>query len=101
MEPKVGGKMKFSFHKRDKDKFAEGAISEFIPDKKVSYTRGDSYEPDFPRTVVTWELEKIENNKTSLKLQHTVFIADEKAKQYDEGWSHFLDELIKYCEKTK
>jgi uncharacterized protein YndB with AHSA1/START domain len=48
---------------------------------------------------VTWELEEIENNKTSLKLLHTGFKADEKAKQNDEGWSHFLNELVKYCEK--
>jgi uncharacterized protein YndB with AHSA1/START domain len=77
LEPKVGGKMKFSFYKnskrgnqdhgRDKDYFHEGTISEFIPNKKISYTWEDSYEPDFPRTVVTWELEKIENYKTSLK----------------------------------
>jgi hypothetical protein len=26
--------------------------------------------PDFPRIVMTWELEKIESNKTSLKLVH-------------------------------
>jgi hypothetical protein len=37
--------------------------------------------PDFPRIVVTWELEKIENNKTSLKLVHTGFNVDEKAKK--------------------
>ena len=109
LEPKVGGKMKFSFYKnskrgnqdcgRDKDKFAEGTISEFILSKKISYTWQNSYEPDFPRTVVTWELEKIDNDKTNLKLLHTGFKPDEKVKQYDEGWSHFLNELIKYCEK--
>jgi uncharacterized protein YndB with AHSA1/START domain len=111
LETKVGGKMKFSFYKnskrgtqecgRDRDYFHEGTITEFILDKKISYTWEDSYEPDFPRTVVTWELEKIDNDKTNLKLLHTGFKADEKVKQYDEGWSHFLDELIKYCEKTK
>jgi uncharacterized protein YndB with AHSA1/START domain len=111
LEPKVGGKMKFSFYKnskrghqecgRDRDKFAEGTISEFILNKKISYTWENSYEPDFPRTVVTWELEKIENNKTSLTLLHTGFKAGEKVKQYDEGWSHFLNELAKYCEKIK
>ena len=110
LEPKVGGKMKFGFYKnskrgnqdhgRDKDYFHEGTIIEFIPNKKISYTWEDSYEPDFPRTVVTWELEEIENNKTSLKLLQTGFKADGKVKQYDEGWSHFLNELKKYCEKT-
>lgn len=41
---------------------------------------------DFPRIVVTWEL-KIESNRTSLKLVHTGFNVDEKAKKYNEGWS--------------
>jgi uncharacterized protein YndB with AHSA1/START domain len=81
LEPKVGGKMKFSFYKnskrgnqecgRDRDYFHEGTISEFVLNKKISYTWEDSYEADFPRTVVTWELEKIENDKTNLKLLHT------------------------------
>jgi uncharacterized protein YndB with AHSA1/START domain len=111
LETKVGGKMKFGFYKnskrgnqecgRDRDYFHEGTITEFILNKKISYTWEDSYEPDFPRTVVTWELEKIDKDKTNLKLLHTGFKADEKVKQYDEGWSHFLNELIKYCEKTK
>jgi uncharacterized protein YndB with AHSA1/START domain len=34
----------------------KGTISEFIPNKKISYTW--ECEPDFPRTVVTWELQK-------------------------------------------
>ena len=85
----------------ERDKVKEGIISEFILNKKISYTWEDSYEPDFPRTVVTWELEKIDNDKTNLKLLHTGFKVEEQAKQYDEGWSHFLNELIKYCEKTK
>ena len=111
LETKVGGKMKFSFYKnskrgnqgcgRDRDKFAEGTVIEFIPNKKISYTWEASHDPDLPRTVVTWELEKIDNEKTNLKLVHTGFKADEKVKGYDEGWSYFLNELIKYCEKTK
>jgi uncharacterized protein YndB with AHSA1/START domain len=111
LETKVGGKMKFSFYKnskrgnqecgRDTDKFAEGTVTEFILNKKISYTWENSAEPDFPRTVVTWELEKIDNDKTNLKLLHTGFKPDEKVKQYDEGWSYFLNELKKYCEKTK
>ena len=104
LEPKVGGRMKFSFHKEENSECRqgsthEGTITEFIPDKKISYTW--ECEPDFPRTVVTWELERIESNKTSLKLLHTGFKADEKANQYEEGCSQFLNELVKYCEKTK
>jgi hypothetical protein len=54
---------------------------------------------DFPNTVMTWELEGIENNKTRLNLFHTGFKVDEMAKKQNEGWSHFLTELKKYCEK--
>ena len=55
--------MKFRFYKnskrgnqdhgRDEGYFHEGTISEFNPNKKISYTGEDSYEPDFPKTVVT------------------------------------------------
>lgn len=109
LEPKVGGKMKFTYYKnsergkdcgRERDKFHEGTVTEFIPNKKIFYTWENSDEPDFPRTVVTWELEKVENNKTSLKLVHTGFNADEKAKKYNEGWS-YLNELVKFFGENK
>jgi uncharacterized protein YndB with AHSA1/START domain len=43
LDPKVGGKMKFSFFKTDSeyrqmDYFPEGTITEFIPNKKLSYS---------------------------------------------------------------
>jgi hypothetical protein len=41
----------------------------------------------------------MENNKTRLKLLHTGFKPDEAAKKHDQGWSHFLAELTKYCAK--
>ena len=103
LEPKVGGRMKFSFYKdlknthRDMDYFPEGTITEFIPNKKISYTWEHPNVPDFPRTVVTWELEKIENNRTKLKLVHIGFKAGKMLKEHDEGWTYFLDELAKYC----
>ena len=79
----------------------KGVSSNLFQIKKFPIRGMIRYEPDFPTTVVTWELEKIENNKTSLKLLQIGFKADEKVKQYDEGWSHFLNELVKYCEKAK
>jgi uncharacterized protein YndB with AHSA1/START domain len=104
LEPKVEGKMKFSFFKTDSeyrqmDYFPEGTITEFIPNKRLSYSWHEPNIPDFPNTVVTWELERIKNNKTRLNLLHTGFKADETAKKHNEGWSHFLTELKKYCEK--
>jgi uncharacterized protein YndB with AHSA1/START domain len=107
LEPKVGGKMKFSFYKKNSDDhrrmdyFPEGTIIEFIPNRKISYTWEHPNIPDFPRTVVTWELEKTEDDKTTLNLLHTGFKVDKMFKEHDEGWSHFLNKLVKYCEKTK
>jgi uncharacterized protein YndB with AHSA1/START domain len=111
LEPKVGGKMKFSFYKKNPERqnmdfFPEGTILEFIPNKKISYTWEHPNIADFPRTVVTWELEKAGNDKTTLKLSHTGFRKGEQGKkkmfkEHDEGWSHFLNELVKYCKKSK
>jgi uncharacterized protein YndB with AHSA1/START domain len=104
LEPKLGGKVKFSFYKdkerehREFDFFPEGTIIEFIQNKKVSYTWQEPNTPEFPRTVVTWELEEIENNKTRIKLLHTGFESG-KLFKHDEGWSYFLYQLQKYCEK--
>jgi uncharacterized protein YndB with AHSA1/START domain len=104
LEPKVGGKIKFSFFKTDSeyrqmDYFPEGTITEIIQNKKISYTWQEPNIPGFPNTVVTWELEKMDNNKTRLKLLHTGFKPDETAKKHNEGWSHFLGLLSKYCSK--
>jgi uncharacterized protein YndB with AHSA1/START domain len=104
LEPKLGGKVKFSFYKdkerehREFDFFPEGTIIEFIQNKKVSHTWQEPNTPEFPRTVVTWELEEIENNKTRVKLLHTGFESG-KLFKHDEGWSYFLYQLQKYCEK--
>jgi uncharacterized protein YndB with AHSA1/START domain len=105
LEPKVGGKMKFSFFKTDSqyrqmDYFPEGIISEFVPNKKISYTWQEPNIPDFPKTIVTWDLERIDNDKTRLRLLHTGFSPDEIARKHNEGWSYFLSELTKYCQKT-
>ncbi len=106
LEAKVGGKMKFSFYKGKEDEHedcsgAEGTIIDFIPNKKVSYTWEKHDAPDFPRTVVTWELEEIENGRTRVNLLHTGFESGKLFKQHDEGWSYFIDRLRKYCEKKE
>ena len=101
-----GGKMKLSFYKknsekRDMDYFPEGTILEFTPNKKISYTWEHPDIPEFPRTVVTWELEKIENNKTRLNILHSGFKADKMVKEHDEGWTYFLRRLEKYCKERE
>jgi uncharacterized protein YndB with AHSA1/START domain len=104
LEPKVGGKVKFSFYKmnteyRQIDYFPEGTVIEFLPNRKISYSYREPKITSFPNTVVTWELEKIDNNKTRLNLSHTGFRAGEIIRKHDEGWSYFLVELTKYCQK--
>ena len=106
LEPKVGGKFKFSFYKdstrscgkRDGDSVSEGKILELVPGKKLVYTWKWANAPEFPQTVVTWDLEKIGQNKTRLTLTHTGFTGAEEssksAKDHDEGWSMHLNELI-------
>jgi uncharacterized protein YndB with AHSA1/START domain len=104
LEPKVGGKVKFSYYKADTehrqiDYFPEGNVTEFLPNKRISYTYREPNIASFPNTTVTWELEEIENDKTRLMLSHTGFRAGEIFRKHDEGWSHFLVDLKKYCQK--
>ena len=83
------------------DYFPEGIITEFLPNKKISYTWQEPNISNFPKTVVTWELEQIDDNKTRLNLLHSGFRPDETAKKHDQGWSHFLNELKKYLAKIE
>ena len=102
---RVGGKVRFTFKKEDRDHSAEGTVKEFIPNKKVSYTWQLNDTPGFPETTVTWELEEIDGNKTRVELVHSGFTGKEEGKlsftEHDKGWSYFLGRLQKYCEKTK
>lgn len=111
LEPKVGGKFKFSFFKdsarscnnRDDDYISVGKILEFVPNKKLVYTWQWQDTSDFPETIVTWELEQIHPNKTRLKLTHSGFTGKEpshkSAQDHDAGWSIHLAELIAYYKK--
>lgn len=111
LEPKIGGKFKFSFYKdsvracgkRDGDSFNEGKILEFVPNKKLVYTWAWTDVSDFPETIVTWELEQMGKNKTRLTLTHSGFTGKEpshkSAKDHDQGWSNHLNELVAYYKK--
>jgi uncharacterized protein YndB with AHSA1/START domain len=107
---KIGGKVKFYWYKErskelDRDYHPEGTVKEFIPKKKVSYTWTLKDIPNFPETTVTWELEKIDTNKTRVVLIHSGFTGKDEGKlsvrERDKGWSYFLGRLKEYCEKTK
>lgn len=110
LEPVVGGKTKFSYYKdskrtttcaRDHDKVNEGKVLEFVKNKKLVYTWQHMDVPDFPETIVTWELEEISKNKTRLTLTHTGFTSKTQVKDHFEGWSFFLGELVTYCKKNR
>jgi uncharacterized protein YndB with AHSA1/START domain len=113
LEPKIGGRVRFSFykekseaeHERKMDYLQEGIVKEFIPNRKVSYTWQLKGIPEFPETTVVWELEEIEANKTRVELTHSGFTGKEEGKlsftEHEKGWSYFLGRLEKYCEKTK
>lgn len=91
LEPRVGGKVRFSFFKEksaaehQRDFLQEGTIKEFIPG--------------------FWELEEIDNNKTKVVLNHSGFTGKEtgklSSKEFDNGWTYFLDRLEKYCKTNK
>ena len=108
LEPKVGGKFRFSFFKEkskelERDYSPEGTVKEFVPNKKVSYTWQLKDIPEFPETTVTWELQEIGANKTRVELVHSGFTGKEEGKlsfrEHDQGWSYFLGRLEKYCQK--
>jgi uncharacterized protein YndB with AHSA1/START domain len=104
LEPKIGGKMKFTFYAKntenlDRDFFPEGEIIEFVPNKKLSYTWRPNHIPNFPRTIVTWTLEEIGKNKTRVTLIHSGFTGApyEMFKEHHLGWDYFTAKLITHC----
>ncbi|MDH2908028.1 MAG: SRPBCC domain-containing protein [Candidatus Nitrosotalea sp.] len=111
LEPKLGGKSKFSFYKdsdrrhteMDADVISEGEVLEFVQNKKLVYTWQWKDIPDFPETIVTWELEQLDKNKTKLTMTHSGFTGREKGKMsfenHSQGWTFFLNELASYCTK--
>lgn len=105
---RIGGQVRFSFSKErskdlDSDYSPEGIVKEFIPNKKVSYTWQLKDTPEFPETVVTWELEEIEPQRTKVALVHSGFTGREggklSPKEHDKGWSYFLARLKEYCQE--
>lgn len=113
LEPKEGGDVLFTFlkdksdkldkhlHKLDKDYHVVGKIIKIVPNKELSYTWKHKDIPDFPETIVSWQLERLEVNKTKVILTHTGF-KDKDKKEYNshtEGWSWFLVRLKNYVSK--
>src|SRR5215467_372113 len=74
LEPRIEGKVRFSFYKEksavehQRGLLQEGTIKEFVPGKKLSYTWQFKDTQEFPESIVTWELEEIDHNKTKVML---------------------------------
>jgi uncharacterized protein YndB with AHSA1/START domain len=109
VEPKVGGKFRLialdEVHpewKLGRDYVMQGTIKEFVPNKKLSYTWKFDDMPDFPETIVTWELDEIEHNRTKLELTHSGFTGKEKGnfsiEGHTRGWTEALSTLAKQCQ---
>jgi uncharacterized protein YndB with AHSA1/START domain len=109
LDNRVGGKISLVTRKEihpdwnlDKDYYMNGTIMEFVPNKRLSYSWKFDNSPAFPETVVTWDLEQINSDKTRVKLDHAGFTGKEKGnfslKSHNQGWAEALDNLAKYCE---
>ena len=111
LEPRVGGKFLVAFlkdskkprMKMDTDFINEGKVLEIINNKKLVHTWQWKAFSSFPETVVTWELEHVNKNKTRLTLTHLGFTGKEESpasvQEHQKGWTFFLNELVSYCKK--
>lgn len=104
LEPRVGGKVRFSFFSKgkkpvDRDFFPEGEVTEFVPNKKISYTWIPSGIPGFPKTTVTWSLEAAGEGRTRVTMVHSGFtgMPHELFREHSYGWDYFTGRLARYC----
>ena len=81
LDVRVGGQIRLVTLKEkhpewnlDRDYYMEGTIMEIVPNKRLSYSWKFKDTPNFPETLVTWELEQINPNKTLVKLSHVGFL---------------------------
>lgn len=100
IEPWVGGKVFFRFSKEvtkeKKDHDVIGTIISVIPNKELSYTWKFITKPKYNKnTMVTWKLERLEDDRTKITLIHSGFTNVDKI-QYDEhneGWDWYTKRL--------
>ena len=96
MEPKLGGRVKFELQSYSGISvgtfFVEGKITEFIPNKKLSYLCNQIDDIDFPRTLVTIDLEEIDVNRTKMIYKQTIL----KTKRHIRlnNWRSLLQEPL-------
>lgn len=109
-EPRVGGKMHFTFragrHEMDVDHHLSGEVIEIVPNKKLVYhfIPDERYKPDgapVKPTIVSWTLEENGKNKTRVTLLHSGFTEgmEKHFKDTTDGWNYFTGRLVEYCRK--
>ena len=112
LDVRVGGQIRLVTLKEkhpewnlDRDYYMEGAIMEIFPNKRLSYSWKFKDTPNFPETLVTWELEQINPNKTLVRLSHVGFSGKEEGnfsvESHVQGWTEALDKLAGYCESLR
>ena len=94
IEPKLGGRVSFRFlkenTKEDDNHEIVGTIVSIIPNKELSYTWNFITKPEYHKgTIVTWNVDKIESNKTKLTLIHSGFTKEDTLQYEDhsKGWT--------------
>ena len=98
LDLKLGGNISFRFLKEkseqlENDYIVEGKITELIPDKKLAYTWNPIGEPELENSVVSWNLEKLDSNKTKVSVAHSGLEHCKYYEKLDAGWSFFLNKL--------
>ena len=96
LEPKLCGRVKFEIQSYSGKPagifFVEGKITEFIPNKKLSYLCNQIDAIDFPQTLVTIDLEEIDANRTKIIYKQTIL----KTKRHTRlnKWRSLLQEPL-------
>jgi uncharacterized protein YndB with AHSA1/START domain len=88
VEPTVGGRYDFGWD------HGPVKILELEPSKKLAYSW---HFPDYPETVVTWELEG-SGGRTHLTLVHSGFGADRSNEGHEIGWAAYVASLKRMIE---
>ena len=112
LDNRVGGQIRLVTLKEkhpewnlERNYYMEGTIMDLVPNKRLSYSWKFKHTPNFPETLVTWELEQINPNKTLVKLSHVGFSGKEKGnfsvESHNQGWTEALDKLVGYCESLR
>ena len=99
LEPKLGGHVEFAIQtcseKNIRNYVIEGKISEFIPNRKLSYICNQIDEISFPQTLVSIELEEIDTNRTRIIYNQTIL--ETKQQSGLTQWRSLLREPL--CKK--